>query len=124
MNHSLWEQNYESGVITDYSMDGTVLSRFSTNNPDGNLGLGYDPVDGTLWFTRSPGYLELEQYSTSGVLLQDIAISGIPSDPLIYGGEFDESLGANAVPEPSTLVSALIGIGIVAACCVIRRSVH
>jgi hypothetical protein len=54
-NNSLWISGYRTDVIADYSLNGTLLSSFSTG-----LGtdleadaLGFDPADSTLWFAST-----------------------------------------------------------------------
>jgi len=67
--------------------------------PFANSALGYDPLDDTLWISYNSSNL-LEQYSTTGVLLQYGTPTGLP-DIRYESGDF-----AN-VPEPTSFVLLL-----------------
>jgi hypothetical protein len=105
-NHSLWIQNYVSGVITDYTMTGVPIVSFAT--PDGSFArsvgdtaLAMD-VDHTLWFERyTTGYLE--HYAADGTYLGEIFFEG---QNYWQGGEIA------AVPEPGTIVMASVMLGL------------
>jgi hypothetical protein len=72
----------------------------------GSVGLALDPIDGTLWMGDSN--FVLHQFSQSGAPLQSLGYSLQGS---WYGMEFDTV----PVPEPSSLVLAVLGlIGFVA----------
>jgi hypothetical protein len=107
-NNSLWISGYQKDVIADYSLDGTLLSSFTT----GQLyltALAFDPADSTLWFNI--GGNTLYQYSTSGELLQSGMPIGLPSGRG-DAGEFAEPI--SSVPLPSALplfASGLAGLG-------------
>ena len=104
-NNSLWVGNY-SGVMSDYALDGTLLSSFSTGTSI--TALAYDPADHTLWYSVDQGST-LNQYSTSGTLLQSGTISGLSGNFL--SGEFAVSASnATSVPEPASM--ALLGVGL------------
>jgi hypothetical protein len=92
---SLWIQSVAGG-ITNYEMDGTVISSFSTSV--GRTALAMD-IDGTLWSAfnfNGVGYLE--QYATDGTYLGGYAVPGLG---LPYGGEI------SAIPEPSSFFGAV-----------------
>jgi hypothetical protein len=102
-NNSLWLSNV-FGVISDYTLTGTLLSSFSP----GFFGtaLAFDPADGTLWFNNGE-VNQLFQYSTSGVFLQSGIPTGLPSF-FYVAGEFAET---EAVPEPTTFaLSAAVSL--------------
>jgi hypothetical protein len=93
---SLWIQS-AGGGITNYAMDGTVLSSFSTEL--GRAALAMD-IDHTLWSAfnyQGVGYLE--QYATDGTYLGGYAVPGMGT--YIYGGEI------SAIPEPSNFFGAV-----------------
>ena len=74
-----------TGQISNYTMDGTLLSSFvvtggATPQP---FGLAYDAADRSLWISRNVGFdqpIVLEQYSTTGAHLATVTttIIGIP----------------------------------------------
>jgi hypothetical protein len=104
-NNSLWIAGTVGPVanlISDYSMNGTLLSSFTISDSNGGL-LALDPLDGTLWLSNRGGSsLTLEQYTRStagsfGALespLDTETYAGLRADT--FGGEFQ------ATPEPAT----------------------
>jgi hypothetical protein len=115
-NNSLWISGFYSTVVADYSLNGTLLSSFSTGHVE-NAALAMDPADHTLWLVHDDvnGYVGwLEQYSTAGVLL-----STGPNVGYTFGGEFNL---APATPEPGTLI--LFGSGILGLAGVLRRRIN
>ncbi len=92
-NQSLWIGS--SSSISDYALDGTLLSSFSISAIP--FALAYDPADGTLWLHMNGS---LVQYSTSGTLLQQGAIDGLPATA--FAGEILNAADP-PVPEPGTL---------------------
>ena len=99
-------------MIAQYSLTGTLLSKFSTGiNSTGHFALAFDPADGTLWFNNCCNLFY--QYSISGVLLQSGEISnGLPDGGLL-AGEFAEPV-PSAVPAPASLPLLATGLGLLA----------
>lgn len=98
---TLWTSNFSTGVVSNWSMTGTLLSSFNTAGSSA-AGLAYDAADGTLWMSDGSGSTVIRQYSTAGALLQTVT-----TNHYILGGEM------NAVPEPATL--GLLALGAIAA---------
>ncbi|MBS0265675.1 MAG: hypothetical protein JSS02_27330 [Planctomycetes bacterium] len=104
-NNSLWIQNYVTGVISDYSMTGTLLSSFAT--PDGSYAgdvgstaLAMD-IDRTLWFERyGTGYIE--HYAIDGTYLGEKFYDGLG---YALGGEIA------SCPEPASIGMASVLLG-------------
>lgn len=86
-------------LIADYALDGTLLSSFSSL---GEHGLAMDYKDGTLWSIRGAGS-SLDQYSTSGALLQQVTYNDLDGGLSTAGIEFA------IVPEPSAWALMLAG---------------
>ena len=112
-NNSLWISGWNNTMVQDYSLNGTLLSSFSTGHFD-NAALALDPADHTLWLVDDyfhnndyGGYLE--QYSTAGALL-----SVGPYVGYTLGGEFN-------TPEPGTLI--LFGSGALGLAGLLRRKI-
>jgi hypothetical protein len=111
-NNSLWIQDWSTGVITDYSMAGTVLTSFATvggMNHDGyfSTALAMD-VDHTLWFDDY-GAGTIEHYTTTGTYLGSVHYAGLG---YALGGE----IGAAATPDhewryPTLVVSCVRSLG-------------
>ena len=114
-NNSLWISGWgATTMVTDYSMNGTVLSSFDTGHYE-NGSLALDPATHTLWLVDdNTGYLV--QYSTAGVLL-----STGPYVGYTLGGEFDFGGGA-PTPEPGTLV--MFGSGVLGLAGLVRRKIN
>jgi hypothetical protein len=85
-NNSLWTSTINNGVISDYSLTGTLLSSFATSVSFVSA-LAFDPADGTLWFSNNATN-ELFQYSTSGTFLQSGVPTGLPNERAYNAGEF------------------------------------
>jgi hypothetical protein len=103
-NNSLWISGWGDTMVHNYTMDGTLLSSFSTGHIT-NGALALDSADGTLWLRNFQTTGQFEQYSKTGTLLstQDFALANT------FGGEFAFTGGAQAVPEPASLT--MLGIG-------------
>jgi hypothetical protein len=110
VNHSLWISGGDTTTVADYSLNGTLLSSFSTGHPANNA-LAFDPADHTLWLVNVDYTGDLEQYSTAGALLSVGPYVGYAS-----GGEFNET------PEPGTLV--LFGSGILGLAGLLHRKIN
>ena len=108
-NNSLWISGYDTDVIADYSLTGTLLSSFTTGLDQMNA-LAFDPADGTLWFIYAQSNL-LYQYSTAGELLQSGTPRWLPQCCLL-SGEFAEA--GPAVPLPAALPLFAGGLGVMA----------
>lgn len=94
---TLWINDYSH--IYQFSLTGTLLSQFAIGNGYG--GLAYQATTDTLWFVPNSTYLPLQQYSTSGTLLQSLTVSGRSSN--VFGAEFQ------AIPEPATWELIVLG---------------
>jgi len=95
-NNSLWLSGYNTNVIADYSLTGTLLSSFHTGTGAQSIfALGFDPADATLWFSLEQTNM-LYQYSRSGVLLQN-GLAGLPRC-CFFSGDFAEGASFSANP--------------------------
>jgi hypothetical protein len=109
VNNSLWISTWQTGVMYDYSMTGTLLSQFApihandTNDGWYYTPIAFDPADGTLWAFNGNN---LEQYSTTGNLLSTFDLGACDGDN-IYGMDFAQTA---PVPIPSALL--LLGPGL------------
>jgi len=72
---------YTSTLVHRRDLAGNVLSTFNTGRT--NLGIGYDPDDGTLWIGHFNG--QVMHYSQTGVLLG--GFTSIAAGPLVDGVE-------------------------------------
>jgi hypothetical protein len=103
--HQLYVSLLRAGTIQDYSLNGQLLNTFSVGVSD-LAGLAYDQSTDTLW-GWDRGSSALDQFSTSGALLQHEVINvssfGIGNP---FGGEMAISA---AVPEPSTWAMMILG---------------
>jgi len=114
-NNSLWIAGFgATTLVTDYSMNGTVLSSFDTGNYL-NGALAMDPATHTLWLVDG-NTGNLEQYSTTGALL-----STGPNVGYTLGGEFDMG-GGTPTPEPGTFI--MFGSSILGLAGVLRRKIN
>lgn len=112
-NNSLWIQNYGTGIITDYTMTGTILSSFGDSDGGAKTALAMD-VDRTLWFQAlTTG--AFEHYNVNGDFLGSVSYSGLG---YAHGGEIVQDL--RSVPEPSAFLSAATG-GLIILGAVVRR---
>lgn len=109
---SLWISSSTS--IFQFSMSGTLLSQFSQSGGRGSL--AYDGSTDTLWYVEN-GNNSIQQYSTSGTLLQTETVQGLSSNN--WGAEFAIAQSATAVPEPATFT--ILGVGVVGVGAVRRR---
>ena len=112
-NNSLWLGGFGFGQICDYSLAGAQLSCFLTPQTAYDQALALDPADGTLWVTQRTldSTIILDQYSKSGMFLQEISINAGQYQNIL-GGEFE--LGQATVPEPASLflmVTSVLGVG-------------
>jgi hypothetical protein len=113
-NNSLWiSGGYNSSMVSDYSLNGTLLSSFSTGHYL-NAALALDPADHTLWLVNDQDG-NLEQYSKAVVLL-----STGPTVGYALGGEFN--LEATPTPEPGTFL--MLGSGILGLGSLLRRKIN
>lgn len=115
-NNSLWVGNNDTSVMSDFALDGTLLSQFTATG--GINALGYDAADNTLWYSYNLSST-LKQYSTSGTLLQSGTISGLPNGGLASGDFIESGASPAGVPEPASL--ALLGMGAAALATLRRR---
>jgi hypothetical protein len=98
-NNSLWIQTL-NGVITDYQMDGTLISSFAADvRHRGAAALAMD-VDHTLWYALY-GAGTIMHYSTSGTYLGSDQFDSMGN---VFGGEI------GAVPMPSSIVVLLLSM--------------
>lgn len=111
LNGTLWVSEWgidhvNDRTITDYAMDGTVLSSFSTY-PFYATSLALDPADGTLWMGSYTEPGRYYQYSRAGAFLGSSYYAEL-AGVLTLGGEIARS---QSIPEPGTL--ALLGVALV-----------
>ncbi|MBS0261357.1 MAG: hypothetical protein JSS02_05320 [Planctomycetes bacterium] len=110
-NHSLWIQNFYDGSITDYNLDGTVITTILTAGPNtfGYTALAMD-LDHTLWFEAYGSGL-LYHYGVDGGFLDTQLYVGLG---LALGGEI-------AIPTPAGLTQWSIGLALGALGLICRR---
>jgi hypothetical protein len=103
-NDSLWISGSLNGSVTDYSLNGALLTAFYTGHP--HIGaLALDPGDQTLWLVNDDtGYLQ--QYSQGGVLLSTGPWVGHTD-----GGEFNLQEVPESGSVPMLLLSLLVVSG-------------
>ena len=93
------------GQLLEFDLAGNLLS---TKTPESDLAsLAYEQATDTLWAAPNNGN-RINQYSTSGSLLQSITVSGVASFGNNFGGEFAVGPAAS-VPEPGS-IAFLVGI--------------
>ena len=122
-NNSLWVSGWGAQTISDYSLNGDLLSSFVTPGIYNKGALGVDPADHTLWFVieQGAGAAGLYQYSTDGTLLQWGTPAGMDIS-YVNAADFQEfgASESSSVPEPSTLL--LAGSGLLALARRLRKS--
>jgi hypothetical protein len=118
-NSSLWIDTIDTGIMSDYTLKGTLLSSFALADTSGwgYVGCALDPADNTLWVLDT-NTETLEQYSKTGVLLNRVVIPPPYNNLMQTGMEF--AMIPSAVPIPSALM--LFGPGI-AGLAFLRRKV-
>jgi hypothetical protein len=114
LNNSLWvTDNGGQFTVTDYALDGSVISSFNAQKQV--FGLAFDAADGTIWgnqdATTGVDTQTFYQYSTDGTLLGTATYSNIGANTTIRSIEFAEG----AAPEPGTLSSLCIGMVLIGA---------
>jgi hypothetical protein len=103
-NNSLWVSGWTTNQVSDYALNGTLLSTFSATALSSSIsGFALDPASGTFWMESQSSGVFLE-YSKTGVLLQTVTIPSLVGVNIL-GGEF------STVPEPAPL--ALLSLGVV-----------
>ncbi len=102
-NNSLWVSGWNSGVIENRAMNGTILSSFATTFSDITC-LGMEYSTGTLWMGTQTAEGNFYNYSTNGGFLGSVSYNDMTAVNTL-GGEF------NIVPEPCTLALFAIGAG-------------
>ena len=68
-NNSIWVSGFNNSTVTDFALNGTVLSSFTGPAPE-LTSLAYDPSDGTLWMGSQTAEGTFWQFSTTGTQLQ------------------------------------------------------
>ena len=121
VNNSLWLSGGQNNpTISDYSLSGALLSSFNTGYSDMEA-LAFDPADDTLWDITGPastGHDMLEQWSTSGTLLQEGYPTGLPILGDLTTGEFAEVTIPPTIPEPPSillLTAGMVALGLLRA---------
>lgn len=84
-SQTLWVSQFSSQTITQYTFSGVTVSSFSTGHTQ-NMALAMDHADGTLWLHDRTTQGTFEQWTTTGTLLQRIAVAGM-SGQNVLGGE-------------------------------------
>ena len=110
-NNSLWISGWNTSEIRDYTLSGQLLSSFTVSH-DENAALALDPATDTLWLANRNILGQLEEYSTSGQLLDTESLPAL-NGMNILGGEFQ-------APEPAT--TSLLAVGLAVACLIKART--
>jgi hypothetical protein len=95
--NTLWLSDFND--VYQYSLGGSLLSQFAHVSERGSL--AYQASTNTFWYVPNDTTQPLLQYSTTGVLLQSLMVTGRSGN--IWGAEF------SIVPEPPTV--ALLALG-------------
>jgi hypothetical protein len=85
-NDSLWVSQFGTETIINYTMDGAVISSFSTGHTQ-NMALALDHADGTLWLHDRNAQGTYEQWTRDGERLTRFGIRGMEGENAL-GGEF------------------------------------
>ena len=104
-NNSLWVSQFNTNMITEYTMAGVLLRSFSTGHTQ-NMALALDHADGTLWLHDRTARGTFEQWSKTGMRLNRIAVAGMSTENAL-GGEMPFTRTANCRPRNGTGVNPL-----------------
>jgi hypothetical protein len=105
-NNSLWVSQWDQTGVKNFSLDGTLLSSFSTGF-DSITSLALDPADHTLWMGSQLNEGTFYQFSRNGVPLSTATYANMTGYNTV-GGEF-----AFVIPEPGTgllVITGLLGV--------------
>jgi len=104
---TLWIKDFSGGQMQHYTLGGSLLDSFMVSQSS-LTALALDHADGTLWMAHhaSDGYLY--NYAKDGAYLGASAISGLPINVSMLGGEFD--LDYTPAPEPGTFLLLALGL--------------
>jgi hypothetical protein len=112
-NNSLWISAFNGTSVSDYALDGSLLSSF--NATFGSISSLAMDLDGTLWMGSQGTEGTFYHYDTNGNFLGSVFYADL-ADQNTLGGEI--AIGVQT-PEPSTLV--LLGAGLAGALTRFRR---
>lgn len=102
-NNSFWVSGHVLSTVANYDMQGGLLSSFGTGHSY-NAGLAFDQADGTLWLVNGTASPLMEQYSTTGNLLDTAPMLNTST---VYGGEIVP------IPAPGAGLLAVMGLGLI-----------
>jgi hypothetical protein len=110
-NNSLWVSDWNNRTISNYAMDGNLLSSFEIDASNIHMvGLALDYADNTLWFGNQNDLgsdnRTLYQYSRSGQFLSSQTYSELNTYNY-FGGEFKFGQSSESTPEPDSLLGLL-----------------